>query len=388
MISSNYYKCSESDLIRNVSENKRQLICELGDRKLMQLCKKNTNGAVDWRGHLDIDKYGRISLDSFYSSVILAKRNNTSFTALINSEHSITKIHCDILNLVSDVNLSRKCNIILFLSTNSNCSAEYLSKLLKTVAVCKRNKNSVNIYIYIRELNVCVYIYDSSIIKNCLSKFESIKKVQFVECINSVSQKITSAIESCMKYKQLFINSIEKYISVVPHAEYMNSYNESFRLTTVVVMDNKIANRWLTISIINTLNPISSSKLKISEVTDKDISFTATNNFDPYIKCGFCSIDFLNITSAAKVNSLIKQILLSIEKIYPDITKEIKYHNQSDRKSRNDKKVRFSSKIYITDINSNSSIDKDNIGGAKPIFSVKKYKNGKPIGILKKKSNY
>lgn len=389
MISSNYYKCSESELINNVFNSKSEMICELGDRRLMQWCKKSSKSTVDWCRHLDIDKNGCISKDSFYSSAILMKRNSSKFTVLMNAEHFITKIHSDVYGILSDSAIVKKCDILLFLSTKENYEGSYLTKLIRTVASCRKsNSASGNVFIYLREPGICVFIMDSSIGKNPLSAFKPIKKIEFVEYINEISSTVLVGNASAMKYKQMFVDIISKYIQVVPYITYQTAYNESFRFTTIVIIDNRCSNKWLTMSIINTNKPISSSKMKIGEFGDKDIAYTSTKNFDSYVKSGFCVLDFSGITSASKVNSLVKNIISSIEKIYPDILSEIKYYCQSAHKSKNNKKVRFSTKVHVSLFDNKSSISSSDLVGSKPSFSVKKYKNGKPVSILKKKSSY
>lgn len=389
MISSNYYRCSESELINNVFNSKSEMICELGDRKLMQWCKKNSKGDVDWCRHLDIDKNGCISKDSFYSSAILMKRNSSKFTVLMNAEHSITKIHSDMYGILSDPSVMKKCDIILFLSTKENYEGSYLTKLIRTVVSCRRANNaSGNVFVYLREPSVCIFIMDINIGKNPLSALRSIKKIEFVEYINEVTSGAAIGNSSAMKYKQMFVDVISKYIQVVPYITYQTVYNESFRFTTIVIMDNRCSNKWLTMSIINTNKSISSSKMKIGELGDKDIAYTSTKNFDSYVKSGFCVLDFSEITSASKVNALVKRIISSIEKIYPEILSEIKYYCRSAHKSKNDKKVRFSTKVHISLFDNNTSITSNGLSGSKPSFSVKKYKNGKPVSILKKKSSY
>lgn len=385
MISSNYYKCSEAELINNVF--KGEMICEIGDKKLMQWCRKSSRTSVDWCRHLDIDKFGCISKDSFYSSAILMKKNNSKFTVLMNSEHNITKIHSDVYGILNDSGISKKCDIILFLSSKENYEGAYLTKLLKTISSCRRENNTGgNIFVYLRDPGICIFIVNSNMVKNPLSSCKSIKKIELVEYINEMSKNIFSA--SVTKYKNIFVNIISKYIQVIPYSTYLDTYNESFRFTTIVIMDNRSANRWLTMSIVNTNKPISSSRLKICSISDKDISYTSTNNFDSYIKSGFCAIDFSDMTSVSKINSFVKELISSIEKIYPDILAEIKYYSQSTYKSKNEKKVRFSTKLYVNIIDSKSPVLSDSVSKSKPSCCIKKYKNGRPVGILKKKSRY
>jgi hypothetical protein len=122
-----------------------------------------------------------------------------------------------------------------------------------------------------------------------------------------------------------------------------------------------------------------SSKLGITPFNDKTISYTMS--LDKYIKAGFCRIDISQYNSLNKLNLLVKNIIKSIEIIYPAVREGIKYYSYgstpaTSTNNKKSKKVKFNSKIY--------SDDKKN----KPDFNVKMYKNGKPVGILKKKSSY
>lgn len=364
-----FFKCSDLELIKRIySKKNKEIICEYGDKRLMAICKKY-NSSVDWGKMLDISINGNIDKNSFLKTNKYSFKQNLKYLIILNLEHAITKIHCDISGILSDNSISSQ-TIILY--SDSLCYS-YINKLLRLFSVLFKNKKTYDLYIILKSTNICISIST----QNLFLANEVIKKIDAIEYLNKEFCSISKTISSSIIFKKYFLDNISNYLQVVPYNDYINSYNESYRFVSIVVFDNKILNNWLTISLINTNTNMPSSKLKISNISDKEILFT--NSLDRYIKNGFCSIEFSGISSVSKCNNLIKLLLKSIENIYPYFTDEVKFFKGTGKINSNyeNKKVRFSSKLY-TNLNKNSS----------PSFNIKKYKNGNPVSILKKKSSF
>ncbi len=364
-----FFKCNDLELIKRIySKKNKEIICEYGDKRLMAICKKY-NSSIDWGKMLDISINGNIDKNSFLKNSKYSFRQNLKCLIMLNLEHSITKVHCDISGILSDNSIISQ-TIVLY---SDNLCSSYINKLLRLFISAFKNKRTYDLYIILKPINLCISISTQDLF---LSN-EIIKKVDAIEYLNKEFSNISKTISNSINFKKYFLDNMSNYLQVVPYSDYISSYNESYRFVSMIVFDNKILNKWLTISLINTNAHMPSSKLKISNISDKEIIFT--NSLDKYIKNGFCSIDFSEISSISKCNNLIKLLLKSIENIYSEFSSEVKFFKGNGKINTNskNKKVRFSSKLY-TDSNKNSN----------PSFNIKKYKNGKPVGILKKKSSY
>ena len=373
----NFFKCNEAQLLEHILNSykgKCEILCEAGDRKLILLSKR-LNKNLDSSGLLDLNKNGSICKNS-----IPVKKPNR-YIIFLNTENATTKIHIDISSIltISELRLS---SLLLFVD---NFDMKYLNNLIKTIYKFSKDigKNGNSVFILCKEIDVCITFNANKIslsnmhktLPNCC-----LKKTEAVECINKYNIKtMIMDNEKLINLKKEFISLMSKYFKIIPHQIYLDTYSESHRFISIVIFDNKVINKWLVFSIINTNIFMPSSKLGITPFNDKTISYTMS--LDKYIKAGFCRIDISQYNSLNKLNLLVKNIIKSIEIIYPAVSFLMIRQPQrstpaTSTNNKKSKKVKFNCKIY--------SDDKKN----KPDFNVKMYKNGKPVGILKKKSSY
>lgn len=363
MNSINIYSVSIQEAISALSNKK--VLCEAGDRFFTAHCKKLNKDIL----YMDFNSLGRIDNNSI-SSIIEKFKWNRDVLIILNTEHIITGVHVDILSIIN-ILVERKyknVNILLYVGGQENIIKhdDYIKKIIK---ICL-NASSKKIF------DCGVYIENcSTLITSKTLQCKSITKTSFMGYINA-NPKAKSMIDNYVKYKQLFIEKLKKYMNVIPLVSYNSTYNESHTFISTIVFNNNIKNKWLSLSIVSTKNNLNSYKLDLSKEfissNDKSISFNIT--LDKYVKKGFLKINFENISSISKVDNLLKIFLLSIEKIVPSFSDEIGFYTKKISDTSHNKKVRFSAKLYYDE-----NIKK---GGAN------KYKNGKPIGVLKKKSKY
>lgn len=138
------------------------------------------------------------------------------------------------------------------------------------------------------------------------------------------------------KYKNLFLQSLSKFMPVITVTDYMVSYRPSHVNITAVVFPSRPS--VLCISLVSY-----KKQIKASKFCDLVVAVNA-NLIDRNIKAGFMTIDFSTITSVVKVNCLMKMFLSFI--CSDEIIKD-QVHMYSRRiVSKSTKKVRFSSKVY------------------------------------------
>lgn len=168
------------------------------------------------------------------------------------------------------------------------------------------------------------------------------------------------------KYKQTFVDSLSKFMKVVPYETYKNNYSASFVHTSAVIFDNKDP-RWLSMSIICTRSRFVSTRF-CTLVAATASTVASVEAWPVLVKSGFFKIDFSDITSVAKTNEIVKQLIQYLLVKIPAISEEITLFRKAIPSCDKKKKVRFSSKVYYGQLRTN----------------VKFYKNGKPMGILKR----
>jgi hypothetical protein len=366
MNSINIYSVSIQEAISVLSNKK--VLCEAGDRFFTAHCKKLNKDIL----YMDFNSLGCVDNNSI-CSIIEKFKWNKDVLIILNTVHSITGVHVDIVSIINLL-VERKyknVNILLYVSEQENIIKhdDYIKKILK-ICLNASSKKIFDCGVYIE---AC-----STLITSKPLQCKSITKTSFMSYINT-NPKVKSNVNNYIKYKQLFIEKLKKYMKVIPLIDYNSTYNESHTFISTVVFNNNIKNKWLSLSIISTKNNLNSCRLDLPKefISSNDKSITFNSNLDKYVKKGFLKINFENISSISKVDNILKLFILSIEKIVPSFNEEIILYTKKISDTSHNKKVRFSTKLYYDD--STPSIKK---GGAN------KYKNGKPIGVLKKKSKY
>lgn len=363
MNSINLYSVSVQEAISTLSNKK--VLCEAGDRFFTSQCKKLNKDIL----YVDFNNLGCVDNHSILS-IIEKFKWNKDVLIILNTEHIVTGVHVDIVSIINLL-VERKyknVNILLYVGGPEYAIKHdnYIKKLLK-ICLNASSKKIFDCGVYLEECSILITS------KTLQSK--SITKTSFMTYINA-NPKLKSNIDSYVKYKQLFIEKLKKVMRVMPLVNYNDTYNESHTFISTTVFNNNIKNKWLSLSVISTRTNLSSSKLDLIKQfissNDKSISFNST--LDIYIKKGFLKINFENVSSISKVDNLLKLFILSIERIIPSFNEEIQLYTKKISDTSHNKRVRFSTKLYY-----DNDIKK---GGAR------KYKNGKPIGVLKKKSKY
>lgn len=178
--------------------------------------------------------------------------------------------------------------------------------------------------------------------------------------------EVSKLPQSNEKYKQAFVECLSKFMKVLPYETYTNNYSASFVHTCAVIFDNKDP-RWLSMSIICTRSRFISTRF-CQEVAATASTVASVEEWPILVKSGFFKIDFSSISSVARVNLLTRQLLQYICSRVPTAKEEISLFRKAIPSCDQKKKVRFSSKVYYGQLQTN----------------VKFYKNGKPVGILKR----
>lgn len=141
------------------------------------------------------------------------------------------------------------------------------------------------------------------------------------------------------KYKILFLETLCKYMPVIPVSDYVKNYNLSYVNITAVVFPSKP--NVLCISFVSQKKQIRAIKFC------EHILVTNANVIDKNIRAGFMSIDFSQITSVSKVNLLLKS-LLSFLCEHEETRDQIQLYSKKIINKSN-KKVRFSTRIYFNE---------------------------------------
>lgn len=366
MNSINLYSVSIQEAVSRLSNVK--ILCEAGDKYCANYCKKLNKDIL----YVDFNASGYISGNSV-SSVIDKFKWNKDILIILNTEHCITGVHIDILSIVNLL-VERKyknVNILLYVSGQEHIikNEDYIKKIMK-LCMSASSKKIFDCAIYIEDIKI---LMTTKTFNSKDSKL--ISKNDFMAYLNK-KPTIKCTVDNYVKYKQLFVEKLKKYMKVIPLVDYNSTYNESHTFVSVCVFNNNIKNNWLTLSIISTRNNLNSNRLDLPKdiiySNDKSISFNSS--LDGYVKKGFLKINFENITSISKVDNLLKMFISSIEKVIPSLKEEIVLYTKKISDASHNKKVRFSTRLYYNELIKKSGANK--------------YKNGKPIGVLKKKSKY
>lgn len=366
MNSINLYSVSTQEAISRLSNVK--ILCEAGDRYCTNYCKKLNKDIL----YVDFNSLGYINGNSI-SSVIDKFKWNKEILIILNTEHCITGVHIDMISIVNLL-VERKyknVNILLYVSGQEHIikNDDYIKKIMK-LCMSASSKKIFDCALYIEDIKVLMTTKALN-----AKDLKPISKNDFMTYLNK-KPSVRYMVDNYVKYKQLFVEKLKKYMRVIPLVDYNSTYNESHTFVSVIVFNNNIKNKWLTISVISTKNSLSSSKLNLSKdiifSNDKNIAFNSS--LDEYAKKGFLKINFENITSISKVDNLLKMFISSIEKTIPSSKEEIILYTKKISDASHNKKVRFSTRLYYNELIKKSGANK--------------YKNGKPVGVLKKKSKY
>lgn len=366
MNSINLYSVSTQEAISYLSNTK--ILCEAGDKYSANYCKKLNKDVL----YVDFNSLGYTNDNSIYS-VINKFKWNKDILIILNTEHCVTGVHIDIVSIINLL-VERKyknVNILLYISGQEHIikNDDYIKKIMK-VCMNASSKKIFDCAIYIEDVKTLITTKTFN-----LNNSKVISKNDFMAYLNKKPSS-KSIVDNYVKYKQLFVEKLKKYMRVIPLVDYNSTYNESHTFISVVIFNNNIKNKWLTLSIISTRNNLSSSKLDLPKdiifSNDKSISFNSS--LDGYVKKGFLKINFENISSISKVDTLLKLFISSIEKVIPSLKEEIVLYTKKISDASHNKKVRFSTKLYYNELIKKSVANKN--------------KNGKLIGVLKKKSKY
>jgi len=351
--------CSLPDAIAIFSKDLKNgtVISSIGDKAAMNCLKK-----IKKVKYLDISKLGDTSVDIINNTI----NNNckTGCVKLIISLYSeITGVYCDITNIFSYI--KNKKNVECLLIVNSSIRDIVGGGMIKKINKLCADTSS---YAYFKCINM---LSENGNLRNVIGRLSSITNN------NTFVEKIIKQYEASRKIKSVLIERLSAIMPVIPLNTFYNTYEESHVFTTAVIFDNKGNNDIISMSIVSSRATINSNRLfaamKEYILADSKTINSFAEHFQKDIKRGFVSFDISGITTIAKLSAFYREIVSCLSKI-STFTEEVKYTTDSKKLSNtsHNKKVRFSTKLYED-------------SGPKSCYA-KKYKNGKPVSILKKKS--